>query len=227
MKYQKIILIALLVLPILILIAVNWLAEPNYLISSIYKIIFISPVIYRLLFYKSSLKQSITENFSFLLFKKYLKKTILVGIVLSLIYFSAYLIFKNFLDLSIIVENLNKSAKISAGNILLIGFFIVIFNSLLEEFFWRGFMFKELRSNFNSFLSHLLSGIGFSLHHMIFYFSWFSIWLFGIVTIGLIFYAIIMNFIFEKTKDLFSCWLVHAFVDVVQILIALLVFGLI
>ena len=150
-----------------------------------------------------------------------------VGIFLALIYFSAYFIFRNYLNLEFIGNNLNELASIDATNIIFIGLYIIFINSLLEEFFWRGFIFKETSNLINAPLTYLITGIAFSFHHVMFYYTWFSFPFLSLVTIGLIGFAMIVNFIFQKYNDLYSCWLIHGMVDIVQIVIALMIFNVI
>ena len=75
--------------------------------------------------------------------------------------------------------------------------------------------------------AYIITGFAFSFHHIMFYYDWFTLPFFAIVTIGLTVSAIIMNSIFDKYKDLFSCWLVHALADTAQIGIAMIIFDLI
>lgn len=219
-----VIILFLLVLPVIALLAITQFTSSNYLIISLYRIIFLSPIIYRMIVKRDSLRRAITENFSFKIFKKNLSKTLAISLLLMLIFFGAYLVFKNVITLDKILQNIKIA---NASNIIFIGIFIILINSILEEFFWRGFIFKELSSSTNIWLAYLVSGIAFSFHHIIFYYNWFTPFFFVLITVGLIAFATIMNFIFQKYKDLFSCWLIHAAGNVVQIYLALLIFGLI
>ena len=225
-KTKTTILILLIILPVLIIFLIRQFLQPNYIISSLYKIIFLAPIIYHIFIYKKTLKQAISENFSFKRFKKNLMSIVIIGFIFALIYLLAFLFFKNYLELETIVTGLGQLASININNIILIGLYIIIFNSLLEEFFWRGLIFKELGKLMKPYKVHTLTGIGFSLHHMVFYYNWFGLALLALVTLGLIFYSISLNFVFRKYKDLFACWLVHASVDIIQIYIALNIFGI-
>jgi len=224
-KTKKIaLLIALLVLPPFIILLSRHFFASNYFFSSIYKIIFLFPLFFRFFIEKKTLKQAFTQNFSFEKFKKNILPMIITGIVLAGVYISAFLLFKGSLNLQLIATKLQGMISLNVSNLIFIGLYIVIFNSLLEEYFWRGFMFQELRNTVKPWLAYALTGIAFSFHHVMFYYNWFNLTFFLVVTLGLIFYAIIMNFLFQRYKDLLSCWLVHAFVDVVQIGIGFAIF---
>jgi len=217
-------LILLLILPPFIIFLSRHFFPSNYFFSSIYKIIFLLPLFFRFFIEKKTLKQSFAQNFSLERFKNNLWPMIITGIVLAATYVSAFFIFKDALNLSLIATKLQGLISIDLSNLIFIGLYIVIFNSLLEEFFWRGFLFQELRNTVKPWLAYVLTGIAFSFHHVMFYYNWFNLPFFLVVTIGLILYAVIMNLLFERYKDLFSCWMVHAFVDVVQIFIAFSIF---
>lgn len=221
------ILLLLLIVPLLLIIVIHSFAPGNYVTSSLYKIIFLTPLLYRPLFNGTNLKQSFLEHISLKTFRENAGKALLVGLGLSFIYGLHYLLFKNLIAADSIVEQLGKTASITAINIILIGLFIIVINSFLEEFFWRGFAFHELQQLMAPWKAHLITGIAFSLHHIIFYYSWFSFEIVMLVTIGLILYAIFMNLFFKRFHDLLSCWIIHAMVDIVQILIALSIFKII
>lgn len=225
-KKETTILFALIFLPpILLLLSRNFLPT-NYLFSSLYKITFLFPLFYYIVIEKKSFKKIYQEQFSLTTFKKIWKNMLLLGIIAAIFYLGAFFILKGFLDHSLITERLQTFASINTTNILFIGIYIILINSLLEEFFWRGFLFKKLKENVGK-SGYLISGLAFSFHHVMFYYNWFTLPFFLIVTAGLTLYAICMNLIYNKYKDLYSCWLIHGITDTAQILIALMIFGII
>ena len=197
----------------------------NYFFSSLYKIIFLAPLFYGLILRKESFKKSLIKNFSLEKFKKNFAVTFFTGLSLSTIYLSSFFIFKDFIDIKSITDEINKVASINLSNIIFIGAYIIIFNSILEEYFWRSFIFEELQKTIKPYLAYLISALAFSFHHVVFFYNWFTPTFFILITIGLVGYALIMNFIWKRYRELFSCWLPHAMVDVVQIFIAYQVFN--
>tara|TARA_Y100000310_G_C20586486_1_gene765688 strand:+ start:368 stop:910 length:543 start_codon:yes stop_codon:yes gene_type:complete len=175
---------------------------------------------------KRTFKQSITEGFSYNQFKKNLLKSTLIAAVFATIYASSFLFLGEFLNLKTIASELGRSAAINTSNILVIGAYIILINSLLEEFFWRGFVFKELSAVTSLWLAHLISGIAFALHHVMFYYNWFNPAWVVLFSVALTLFTLFMNTIVKKYRDLYTCWYIHAIVDVVQIGIALKVFNM-
>jgi len=222
-KQITLIFILIVITPIILLLSRQVLPN-NYLASSIYKIIFLSPLLYRFFIERKTFKQSLSENFSIKKFKENAYLMLFIGVILALIYISSFFIFRDYLDLENISEKLNQLISLNVNNLIFIGLYIIFINSLLEEFFWRGFIFEKLDKLINTKKAYFFSAVAFSFHHVMFYYDWFNITFFLLVTLGLIIYAAIMNFIFAKYRDLFSCWLVHIIVDIVQIFIAFKLF---
>lgn len=218
------ILLSCIFIPPLFLFFVRQFSQPTYLLSSLYKIIFLLPLVYRYYFHKKSWRNALVEGFSLANFRKYFSHALGCGILFAALYGSAFFLFKNMLSGALITSTLETFASITPTNILFIGLYIIVVNSLLEEFFWRGFFFNELHTLYGWFVAYVLTGIGFSLYHVAFFYSWFSFYFVLLATTGLFVYSLFMCMLFQKYQDLFTCWLIHAIVDIVQIGIALWLF---
>lgn len=223
MNKKLLLLTALLFLPPLILVLSRVFLERSYYTSSIYKIVFLFPIFYRI-FLGRNFKQALCEGFSFAKFRKNFWKALGFGAVFALVYITAFSIAKGYIDLESIVLHLMEAASTNRSNIVGIGIYIIFINSLIEEFYWRGFIFKEMKS-FGKTAAYIITGVGFTFHHVMFYYNWFNLPIFIIATLGLIAYSIISCYIFEKT-DLFSSWTAHIFADIIQIGIAARLFGI-
>lgn len=88
-------------------------------------------------------------------------------------------------------------------------------HSLLEEFYWRFFLFNAWKKfSSNKLLINLTSALSFALHHFVvavFYFKDLGYLLGFGVMIG----AIIWQFTYEKEKNLKAVWISHIVIDVV------------
>src|SRR3989344_4703019 len=226
LKYHKPFLWLLIVLPPVIIILIQQLSKINYIISSIYKIVFLVPLFYRIFIYKRSLKESIKEGLNFDKFKTNLKNNLLVILVLGLVFFGTFFLLKSQLDFSRIAEQLGEKVAVNAQNIVFIGLYVIFINSFLEEYFWGGFMYKELRKVSTRLSASVLTGIGFALHHLMIIYSFLEWYFVGIMFLGLVGFGMFMNHTLEK-KELFSCWFIHAAMDVIMISIGLIIFGIV
>ena len=96
-----------------------------------------------------------------------------------------------------------------------LGAFYVVFHSLLEEYYWRWFVYRELRRRTSVTAAVFLSSCGFMAHHVLLlavYFGWTSpfTYLFSLaVAIGGAAWA----WIYERFGSLLAPWFSHAFVD--------------
>ena len=92
-------------------------------------------------------------------------------------------------------------------------FFISIFHSLLEEYFWRWFVFGRLRELLPRWPAHLLGGATFAAHHIVITTQFFpSAWgvFFGcMVGIG----GVIFSLLYERQNSLVGAWVAHMCVD--------------
>lgn len=94
------------------------------------------------------------------------------AIVFLIVGFGAYFIFfRDVLNVpgvrQALVEKLAEFGVQSAFGFCLLSFLIAVIHSLLEEYYWRGFVFVELQNYFSSAVAMWLSAFAFTLHHIV------------------------------------------------------------
>jgi hypothetical protein len=95
------------------------------------------------------------------------------------------------------------------------GVFYALVHSLLEEYYWRWFVFGQLRRSTPVGRAIVISSLGFMAHHVILlktYFGWESpaTYLFSIsVAVGGAFWA----WLYERAKSLYAPWASHLLID--------------
>ena len=93
--------------------------------------------------------------------------------------------------------------------------FYSLFHSLLEEYYWRWFVFRQLRRLVPLWPAIVVSALGFMGHHVIVLSEFFKeapwlAWLFSsAVAVGGVFWA----WLYERTGSLFGPWLSHLLID--------------
>ena len=93
--------------------------------------------------------------------------------------------------------------------------FYCVFHSLLEEYYWRWFVFKRLKPFVGVPSAVLISSLGFMAHHVIVlatFFGWTSpaTYLFSVcVASGGAFWA----WMYERSSSIFVPWISHALID--------------
>jgi membrane protease YdiL (CAAX protease family) len=96
-----------------------------------------------------------------------------------------------------------------------LGVFISLLHSLLEEYYWRWFVFGELRRMVSLWPAVLISSLGFMAHHVLIlgrYFGQFSVTtiLFSLaVAVG----GAVWAWIYHRSDSLYGPWLSHLLVD--------------
>ncbi len=104
----------------------------------------------------------------------------------------------------------------SAGKYFVLASFYSVFHSGLEEYYWRWFVFRQLQRVMSLWPAIILSGIAFTLHHIVVlsvYFKgepWLIALLAGAVAIGGFFWA----WLFHRSDSIFDTWPSHFLVDV-------------
>ena len=95
------------------------------------------------------------------------------------------------------------------------GIFYSVLHSLLEEYYWRWFVYSQLCRRWTLPLALGVAGIAFASHHVLVvahYFGWLSplTWLCSAsVAIG----GVLWGLLYERTRSLYAPWLSHALVD--------------
>ncbi len=93
--------------------------------------------------------------------------------------------------------------------------FYSLIHSLLEEYYWRWFVFGELRETISIGLAVIISSLGFAAHHVIvlgIYLGWQSplTYLFSLaIAIG----GAVWAWIYQRSGTLYGSWLGHLMVD--------------
>jgi uncharacterized protein len=197
----------------------------SYVVKTLSKIIFfvIIPIIYIKIVKESNIIEELNLRY---LDKNRFKLGFIFGISSFLIVLAAYFIFKGSIDLNGIVSDLREK-NITPANFILIGLYVTLGNSLLEEFFFRGFIFLNLYNMKKEKLAYLYSSMLFGLYHIGIFKAWFNIWLILLCLVGLITVGFIFNWLNTKSNNFINSWLVHIFADSAIILIGLKMFEII
>ena len=100
------------------------------------------------------------------------------------------------------------------NHFILFALIISIFHSLLEEYYWRWFVFGKLREVVSLKTAHFLSAFTFTLHHIVVMMQFFELpWaLFFSTCVGI--GGCFWSLLFQKQKTLVGAWVSHAIVDI-------------
>ena len=97
---------------------------------------------------------------------------------------------------------------------ILFAVFVAFFNSFMEEYYWRWYVFGRLRKTVHVVLAYGLAGLAFGGHHYVVLSCYFPAWgtaLFGTcVGIGGGFWC----WLYARQRSLVGCWVSHLLADV-------------
>ncbi len=188
---------------------VDGILMPGYAIKSIIKVslFLLLPLLYTLYNREVLFK----ELFRFQ--KKGFLVALLLGIGLYLLIVGAYALLRGVFDFSQIAGALTESTGVDKDNFLLVALYISFVNSLLEEFFFRGFMFLNLKKLGYRRVAYVFSALVFAVYHVAMMIGWFDIWLFLLVMLGLFAGGVIFNYLNEKHNTIYTSWFVHMFAN--------------
>lgn len=145
--------------------------------------------------------------------KKGLLTAIALGIGIYAVILGGYFLISPFFDFSQIAGALTENAGVTKENFLYVSLYISFINSFLEEFFFRGFVFTNLKQLTGRKLAYIFSAAAFSLYHVAMMIGWFSPALFLLVMMGLVIGGMIFNWLNEKLDTIYCSWLTHMFAN--------------
>lgn len=225
LKFKKIYLILSVVICAFLMSFIDGIIQPEYFVKSIIKVclFLLIPLIYFLIN-----KEEIGElKKLFRPRKNELIISLVLGICIFGIIIGGYFLLKDTIDFSGITENLTSSAGVNKNNFIYVSLYISFVNSLIEEFFFRGYAFISLKKIISRKLAYSISAGLFAIYHIGMTSGMFNIGLFILTLVGLYIGGIIFNILNEKSENIYCSWIVHMFANFAINTIGMILFGII
>ena len=204
---------------------VDGIVRPQYFIKSLIKIalFLLVPLVYFLLnrAERGELKK---------LFKPRCRELLLslsLGLGIFAVILGGYFLLRGVIDFSGIAGKLTGDVGVNRDNFVFVSLYISFVNSLLEEFFFRGFAFLTLKRNTTRKFAHSFSALAFSLYHAGMMIGWFGIGIVLLALAGLYVGGVIFNILNEKSENIYASWLSHMFANFAINTIGFILFGII
>lgn len=196
--------------------------KPNYFIKSIIKIVFflIIPLVFIIKSKVINLKKMLLPV------KRNLFISLILGISIYIAIVIGYLITKNFYDYTSITNLLTNNSGITRNNFIFVATYISLCNSLLEEFFFRGFAFFAIKKYLGKKAAYLFSSVFFAVYHIAIMDGWFSIIIFVFIMIALVVGGCIFNYLDDKNENIYNSWMAHMFANFAINTIGFILFGI-
>jgi membrane protease YdiL (CAAX protease family) len=183
------------------------------------------PVIYILMTKDNVIKDSMENTLQNCRKLKIKSVSTILGILLFLFLLGVYFIFKDFLDIDAIRLDFEVKYKITKDSLLYYGLYMSFVNSLMEEFFFRGFIFLNLKKLGYKKTGYITSSLLFALYHIANFQNWFSPVLYILAIVGLFVGGTIFNFLDDKDNTFFNSWFVHICADLAIVFIGYMIFA--
>jgi len=159
------------------------------------------------------------------------KRSVLLALALGVGVFSvilgAYFLLSSVIDFSAITESLTSGAGVGKDNFVYVALYISFVNSLLEEFFFRGYSFLLLKKETSRSFAYIFSSACFALYHAGMTSGWFNAGIYLLSVVGLFAGGCIFNYLNEKSECIYPSYLTHMFANFAINFIGFIMFGII
>ena len=119
-----------------------------------------------------------------------------------------YTLLSSFFDPNRILSGLNNQ-QITKGVYPFVFLHIVLVNSFLEEFFFRGFLFRNLWLRGKKVYAYVFSSVLFALYHIGIFGSWFSSGMVLFCLLGLAVAGLFFCEVDRRCENIYAGWLIH------------------
>ena len=143
------------------------------------------------------------------------KMGIYTGLGMSLVVFLAWLfIGRTYLDYSEIRQTFESTGLMNPILYLGLALYWIFFNSILEEYIFRWFIFEQSEKIVSSNLAVIISASAFTLHHSVAMSFMFPIWINLIASIGIFVGGVIWSWLYLRYRNIWVPYVSHMLVDV-------------
>lgn len=153
--------------------------------------------------------------------KKSTKLAFVLGILVMVTVLASFFILQNYINLDSILSDLESRVGISSAVFPFVAIYILLGNSFLEEFFFRGLLvdlYKESR------IKWVLPSFLFAIYHIAIFLPWFD-WPILLTAVGGLFLGgLIFQWMNEESGTIYPSWIIHIFGDVGVLLVGFYMF---
>ena len=223
-KRESFIPVILLITAVCVIMAlIDALLSPDYFVKSAIKLLLflIVPIIVVRRNKEISLKGLLKIK------RKKLILPILLGVGVYLFIMGAYFIIGPYFNFSNVTVALADNYGVKKEHFVPVALYISFANSLLEEFFFRGFEFLTLKKLVSRRFAYLFSAAAFSLYHIAIMSSWFNPFLFLLLIASLFVAGLFFDWLNEKSNTIYTSWLVHMCANFATNTVGFILFGII
>jgi len=138
---------------------------------------------------------------------------LLFGLGVSLLIFGIYLFFQDYFLLFSGPIGEKVTAFGIAQYYIPFALFLSIAHSGIEEYYWRWFIFRGLKTKLKPLTAAIVGSLAFTSHHVIILLQFFPIGITIIFSLGILIGGLTWCGIYYKTRSLAGAWLSHFLID--------------
>lgn len=131
------------------------------------------------------------------------------GVVLFAGIVGGYFLLRDVFDFSGVTDSLLNGEGVTRENFPFVALYITLCNSMLEEFFFRGFAFLLLSRTVGERWACIFSAAAFSLYHAAILDGWFSPLLTALMLLGLFVGGVVFNLLASRGRSVMPSWMFH------------------
>lgn len=145
---------------------------------------------------------------------------VLVFIIILIVAF----VIKSFINTEAISQDFSDRMLLNRNSMIIAAVYTIIFNSFIEEYFFRGFIFQNLIKGKLHVSAFVISSLVFAIYHVSIFKTWFNPGLMLLMLLGLFIGGLIFAHFAKKAESILAPWIIHISTDLALILFG--VFGL-
>lgn len=138
------------------------------------------------------------------------------GLAIAALVFGAFLLVRQlgWVDETMVRERAKLTGLAEPAIFIGAALYWITVNSLLEEYVWRWFVFRQCEKLMGGKLAVLASALGFTLHHVFAMAAQFDWRVTVLASCGVFAGGVIWSWLYLRYRSVWPCWLSHALVDV-------------
>lgn len=144
------------------------------------------------------------------------KPAFLTGVVIAVAIYGSFLLVRQlgWIDEDMVRERAELTGLASKAVFIGAALYWISINSLLEEYVWRWFVFRQLEKLMGGKLAVIGSALGFTLHHVFAVALQFDWRITLLASTGVFVGGVIWSVLYLRYRSVWPCWVSHAIVDV-------------
>ena len=223
MKQKRFYVIASTVACALAMAFVDGVIQPTYALKSFLKVVLflLVPLGYFGIFHAWDKLKSL-----YLLKKRELLVALALGIGAFVVITGGYMVVSKFFNLDDAIWQMTAEGGVNPENFLYVSIYISLVNSMLEEFFFRGYAFLNLKSLTSRGFAYFFSAILFAVYHLGMVSGNGNPLIWGGALILLTASGLILNALNERSGSILTSWLLHMCANLAINTVGFYVFGM-